>query len=165
MTSQEEKMDSLVRDFMSKNKVLVSYVRDVYGFRKGVVVALGKDQLGFSLVHKRMDVDWKRVMPHQLPNVQRMMHFGEDAETIMNSEGYQKCLRNGGEIRVPKFDRKLGLMYAIDSAKRNEITFETAEDEDGLTSVIINGRVPNDPDLINVVFATRERAMKFFKDE
>ena len=160
-------MNSLVKDYMSKHKVLIAYVRDVYGFRKGAVVAISPTNLGFSMVKKSEDSDWKRVKPYQLPAVQRMTSLVRNdngtevpvftAEDIINSQAYQKCVRADHLIRVPRFDRKLALMYAIDSALANEIEVG----EDGF--LYADDRVPADYDLWKALELLVERAKKVVK--
>jgi hypothetical protein len=147
-------MNLFVKDFLARNKVVIAYVRDVYGFRKGMVVALGPKTLGFSLVKKSEDVDYKRMKPHQLPTIQRMYHLGYPLEDIVESKAYQKCLNADGMIRVPRFNKDLAIYYAINSALSEEIKVE----DDG--TFIFDERVPADIDLWNVIEIVAERALK-----
>jgi hypothetical protein len=149
-------MKSLVSEFMSKNKVLVSYVRDAYGFRKGVVVALDKDKFGFSLVNKAIDVQWKRMKPYQLPRLQRLVQLGVGIEEIVGTEAYRKCVAADHMVRVPMFNKREGLQRAIDSALNGEITYK-----DGMMTMA--NRVPMDSDFVKVLEATRVRAENYFK--
>jgi len=164
-------MNSLVKEYMARNKVVVAYVRDVYGFRTGIVVALSKNQLGYSMVNKSADVEWKRMKPYQLPTIQRMIHLDYSIVDIVESSAYRKCVQNDHTVRVPCFDRKLGLMYAIDSALNKEIQYNdetkefiTAKKVVGfnqeMKTPIFKSAVNSDPELWKVIKTVAERAGK-----
>ena len=161
-------MNGVVKDFMSKNKIIVSYVRDVYGFKKGVVVALGKDKLGFSMVKQSEDIEWKRLKPWQIPSIQRMSTMGVSLEEIMFSPAFEKLEKDDHSVKVPLFNKQVGLMLAIDSALRSEIQFDGEEIKtskvptgiDGVTKTIWDNRFPQDKDLLRVIYFVRHRALK-----
>ena len=166
-------MNSLVKNFMTNNKTVVAYVRDEYGFRKGIVVAVGPGKLGYSLVKKSEDFQWVKMLPHQLPVVQRMGTMGFPPEEIVTSKPYQRCIRNWNQVRVPDFNKDTGLFYAFDSALNGEITylpdtqeFETIMEVDKV--VYTNGElikkmksaIPSDKDLWKVIRTVAERSLK-----
>lgn len=171
-------MKSLIKDYMSKNKVLVSYVRDAYGFRKGVVVALGPTTLGYSLVNKSADVEYRDVKPWQLPAVQRMaaakvevdgkMVPAFSASDVLASKAYRRASEEL-VVRIPLFDRKIGIMRAIDSALNEEIKvvdgkIVTAQKVVGYNletkTQVTESNIPKDKDFLDVIKVVAERASR-----
>jgi hypothetical protein len=173
-------MNSLIKDFMKRNKVLVSYVRDVYGFRKGVVVALSATELGYSLVNKSADVGYEEMKVWQLPAVQRMAAATcklEDgtkvpvysAENILQSKVLRKVAEDDNYVRVPMFNRKVGLHFAIDSAFDGEIKVVDGKITTAMSIVgfdnttgkhIMESSIPKDKDLWDVIRIVAERASR-----
>lgn len=179
----------LVRDFLQKNRVLIAYVRDVYGFRKGAVVAFmvgsntdhelaegevptkGELRMGWSLVNKVEDIEWKELRPDQLPLIQKIDNLVEnyDGQGIEDSpifqalekkaeKAYNKLVRNHLQVRVPKFDVNQALFYALDRAldDKEENRVEVVAD-------VILGDVPFDRDVQEAILATYGRAQRYFK--
>ena len=188
MAEVENAMEHFVTNFMKQQKVLVSYVRTPYGFKKGAVVAFLKTnkletpcgttddapskeiRLGWSLVNNR-DGEWKYLRPDQLPVIQRRQHlqFRHENEEYLDSKpfkmltaradvAYKKCIRANLRIRVPKFDRTVALKLAIDRA--------LAEDENKITLTEfgdLEGNLPIDRDIRRAVLETYYQAIRFFK--
>lgn len=168
------KKNFLIRKFLQENRVLITYVRDLYGFRKGAVVALMDNEvlrIGWSSVNKTEDVMWKELRPDQLPLIQKIDHLVEnyDGQGIEDSpifqalerkaeKAYNKLMRNHLEVRVPKFDVNQALFYAIDCAMK------TGEDKvEVLSPDVILGDVPFDRDVVDAIHATFDRAQRYFK--
>lgn len=149
-------MNSLVRAYLDQNKVLISYVRDVYGFLKGVVLATSASNFGFSLVHPRCDVTWKMLGPNQIPAIQRVLEAeGITPLDIFESKAYQSLKARSFHIPVPNFNRDIGLMFAIESAKRGDITIK-----DGVQ--VMADHVPLDKDLVRTLNGAIRRAVKYY---
>lgn len=138
-----------VKKFMEENKTLVTYVRDDFGFRKGVIVFLDKDKFGWSMVHGTKDIEWRIMKPHQLPKVQYMKNLGYDDGFIYNSPPVQKCINMDNVIRYPLFNREEALFKAICRAT----SYETRVDQ-----------MPRDKNLQEAFLGARDRAFKYFKD-
>jgi hypothetical protein len=148
-------MESVLKDFMKRNKMIIAYSRDVFGFKNGVVVALGLDRIGWSMVNNTADIKYKRMKPHQIPSIQRMVRVVEDssggtytvpdAEAILNSKAYKKLINAHGDIRVPEFNRELGLIHAIDRALNNVVV--VSDGGEGMY-----GDVPSDENMVNLLF-------------
>ena len=130
---------ALVTDFLAKNKVLISYVRNSYGFKKGLVIAFllsnsdkepkAKElRMGWSLVNNNEDVVWKYLRPDQLPIVQRkelvaarLKPQEKKTEQLKRLEvkagrAVDRLLRQKLQVKIPKFEKRLALYYAIDRA-------------------------------------------------
>ena len=67
-------------------KTLITYVRDEWGFKKGVVVALGPTQIGWSLVHQDKDSFRARVKPSALPVIQTLQREIAEGKLIIDNE-------------------------------------------------------------------------------
>jgi hypothetical protein len=167
-------------EYFRGNRVVVVYVRDIYGYRKGIVVALSPTQIGWSMVSKR-DFDYQNVNPMQTPYVQRimarkvpispLMTKGEIAEAIranneidsavLNDIGFQKVMKNDNWINVPVFNRASGLLRAINRAARSKFSINT--DEKGIVSFEANDpKFPKDEDLNDAVLRVIDKASRAF---
>ena len=138
----------IVSEFLQNHAkdIKITYVRDVYGFKKGVVVRLfkGKDaKVGWSVVHPN-DCTIRFRKPHQLPFYQWMVGTGCKAETIYWDVAFQRLLENGGYVKEPKFDKYEGLSMAINRALTSPITTTDSE-------ITLAKDIPNDEDLINAL--------------
>ena len=132
----------ILSDYLSKNKVLIQYVYDVYGFRKGVVVSTAKDQLGWSLVSNR-DVDVQRLDPMTLPVIQKLIRAKASIEKIAASEAYLHALKEHCALPVPIFDPNIALFLAIGRSLVS--TISKSQGEEGKLS--IQPKSPNDKQL------------------
>jgi hypothetical protein len=147
--------------FLSQRKTLVAYVRDILGYRKGVVVALGKNQIGYSLVNLSEDVLWTRVKPHQLPAIQKMIQGKMSYDEIVKTAPYQRCINENHMTRIPKFEKRIGLLIALDSCLRSEVEWMAT----GLDEPMIMSDVPNDADLKREIIKMIDRAGRYYKEE
>ena len=133
-------MFSLVKEYLKQNKVIITYVRNDLGFKVGIVVAIGKDKIGWSMVNHRHDYEERELKVHQVPAIQKMLQRAKDYKPgvldkngkeipppkvdIFQSKAYRLYLdmtRGGwGEASdsffVPHFDREEGLRRAIEMA-------------------------------------------------
>ena len=84
-------------------------------------------------------------------------------DEITATPAYQKCVRDRGAVKVPKFDFRLGFVLAYDSAKRREIEYL---EHDSLGEQITRSmRMPEDENLFQAIHAILARAQKYFKDK
>jgi hypothetical protein len=131
---------TLTGQFIIQHSVKVCYVRNVFGYRKGVVVKIGKGKdakYGWSLVHKS-DYDFnKKVKYNQLPVFQE--NIFHDKEEVL-----EKLLNIGGYVRSPKFNKEHGKAIAINRALQDPIQVE-------YEFPIIVGEMPHDKDLVAVL--------------
>jgi hypothetical protein len=132
-------MFSLVKDFLSKNKVVITYVRDALGFKIGVVVAVGRDKIGYSMVNHRHDYQKKVLQLHQLPGIQKLQELQLKGVqiNILQSHAYKvfttlikEKMENYDEpdINVPLFDRNIGLSKAIEMAMNGTFKVDAWEE-------------------------------------
>lgn len=139
-------MYSMVKDYLERNKVVITYVRNDFGFKIGVVVAIGQDKIGWSMVNHRHDYKEMYLKVHQIPALQKMVQRMKDYKPgvldndgkeipfpkidIFKSKAYRLYLdmiqESWGDklIPVPYFDREEGLRRAIEMAEKG--TFEVA---------------------------------------
>lgn len=148
-----------INEIVKASQFIVQTVRDSYGFPKGVVVACGKDRLGCSLVNRSEDVRWQRLKPTQLPAIQRMLQKEIPWNLIVKSKAYKKAERADHAIAVPLFNRRIGILLALDSAKRNEISVWTEMVEEPRFAC---KRMPYDEELHDVLLSVYNRAQKHF---
>ena len=117
-------MNSIVKDYMKRNKVMVKYVLDKFGFRYACVVAIGPGSLGWSMVHHTADSDWTSITPMSIPAIQRMA-CKESPENfpkaLLSSSVYKRYLATGGRVKVPMFNRERALEVAINRALNGEL--------------------------------------------
>jgi hypothetical protein len=118
---------TLVKEYLKTHKVVITYVRNGFGFPMGVVIAIGKNKIGYSQVHHRHDYEKREDLQlHQLPAIQRMMQRIKDGKSqgdIFQSKAYQlyqdqlKLREWGEDFKIPHFDRNEGLRRAIEMAE------------------------------------------------
>ena len=138
-------MKSLSSYFIEKNNVKIRYIRNVYGYKTGVVVKVGKGadaKYGWSSVHSTTDVEYKFVKPHQTPIYQWMVNNEVPFDIILSSSFYHQLLDNACFIPVPRFDREIALTLAFNRALKNE--FELSKNG----RVVLKGNVPRKDNLI-----------------
>jgi len=146
---------------LQETNALVSYVRDDFGYYKGVVVAIGKKKIGYSLVKLSRDVLWVRVKPHQLPVINKMFQEGHSLEEIAKTAPYQKCESEHHIVRIPQFDKRIGLLFALDSAMKSEIKWMDC----GIDEPMFTSPFPKDDDLRKVFAKMINRANRYYKEE
>lgn len=155
-------MYSMVKEYLKQNAPLIYYVRDEYGYSMGVVVAVGKDRLGWSMVNRWADCESKRVQPHQLPVVQRILAIASKEGVpfdIFSLGAVRKLIRNNLKVSVPNFNREEGLRRAIETAERGEVKVSDSPD-----MPVFTGKVPCNPLMINALdkMLTRSRRVQRF---
>jgi hypothetical protein len=132
-------MYSMVKEYLKQNKVIITYVRNDLGFKIGIVVAIGQNKIGWSMVNHRHDYESRDLKLHQVPAIQKMLQRVKDYKPgvmdkngkeipapkvdIFQSKAYRLYLdmaeqgwKGDCEIMVPHFDREEGLRRAIEMA-------------------------------------------------
>jgi len=141
---------TLTGQFIIEHSVKVAYVRNIFGYRKGVVVKIGKGKdakYGWSLVHKS-DYDFnKKVNYNQLPVFQENIYHDK-------VEVLEKLLNNSGYVRSPKFNKEHGKAIAINRALQEPIIVDP-------TFPILVGEMPHDKDLVAVLVDMIEHNRKY----
>lgn len=114
---------------------LIAYVRDEWGFPKGVVVALSERKVGWSLVHTKKDRDRQQVSLVSLPLYQKLVRKADllasegklqEALEVQNriialAKRYTEvAVETWGVLNVPRWDREKGLHNAFKSAANND---------------------------------------------
>ena len=116
---------TVVKFFLVENPdTRVAYVRDSRGFKKGVVVGIDSEHIGWSLINKE-DYVGAFMRYDQFPKIQREIHLnGADSITLadmLNDIEYKKLNENGGFTRIPLFDRDEGLHIAVNRALKGAV--------------------------------------------
>ena len=114
---RQRDLNPIMKDYLLRHKVLVQYLHDVYGFRRGVLVATGKDRIGWSSVSDH-DVEIRRIDPLKLPTIQELLKKGASLAQIMSNRAYQKAIKENCAIPVPTFDFNIGIFLAIGRAEQ-----------------------------------------------
>jgi len=164
--------ETLVKRFIADSKPLISYVKDKHGFKKGVVVALDANRIGWSLVSKE-DYEPYRGSVAGLPKVAIMLKELTNDESdvvahVLNTVLEQQSL-NGIQfglmrnrtsvlhamdahplVSMPAFDRETGLRLAIERA---------LNDNQGTSNV------PADIDLRVAIARMIDRAQVYFESK
>lgn len=151
---QEKKRTSLnpvLKEYLAHHKVLVSWVKDVYGFKKGAVVATD-GRIGYSLVSSH-DVRWERMDPMCLPVIHQLVAEGKPVSEIQNHPAYKKCIRDKLAVKIPLFDRDIALFTAIGRA------VESVTETESIGELAL----PHDKELREVATRMLDRAKKYFK--
>ena len=117
---QQRDLNPILRDYLSQHKVLVQYLHDIYGFRRGVLVATGKDRIGWSSVSD-YDVEIRRVDPLKLPVVRKSIREGAPIEKITASKAYRKAIKEHCSVAFPLFDLNIGIFLAIGRAEKGMV--------------------------------------------
>ncbi len=162
---------SIAKEMLLKQPTLLAYVTDKYGYRKGVVIATGSNQLSWSLVSKE---DYRRtwVSIEQVPALARFIqrpdkYVAEGNEPLSAYEALNMLVSHpafkswselGGYLNVPLFDRKTGIETAMDRLR----LLDEMEKKDP-SSTQFGFPIPNDPDLINALHYMSDRAARYFK--
>lgn len=141
---EKEMNKKTLATFLAERRPLVMYVRNEHGFKKGVVVALDKNRIGWSLVNKE---DYLPYLGNVwgVPAIQRLINELKDVDLgplqtidILKNHPSFKALcagYNQPPLMVPYFDKGEGFGRAIKRAFKN-------------TDV---ENLPSDPDLIDTV--------------
>lgn len=157
-------MFGLVKEYVKSHDTLINYVRNEYGYTVGVVVAVGRDKVGWSMVNMREDFEYKSIQPHQLPMVQFTKAQAEKDGIPFNMyevPAVQKLIRNDLYQKIPKFNKEEGLRRAIECAENGRVKITPLDDENSE----IEGKVPLNPTMVRAVvdMIGRSRKVKRFK--
>jgi hypothetical protein len=117
---RQRDLNPILKEYLTKHRVLVQYIHDVYGFRSGVLVATGKERIGWSFVSDR-DVEIRRVDPLKLPVVGKSIREGATIETISTSKAYRKAIKENCSVAFPLFDLNIGLFLALGRAEQGAL--------------------------------------------
>ena len=109
-----------MKDYLLQHKVLVHYLHDIYGFRHGVLVATGKDRIGWSSVSDH-DVEIRRIDPLKLPAIQRLVKKGASISPDHSNKAYRKAIKENCAVPVPIFDFNIGIFLAIGRAEQGMV--------------------------------------------
>lgn len=115
-----------LKDFLKSNTTLITYTRDVHGYKNGVVVAIGSGRTGFSKVSPEDSTSIVSVQ--SLPYWNRFSQYFKDSkqEDFLKSRfsELEKSIASISETfwlgSHPKFERFLALKYAINMAISNK---------------------------------------------
>jgi len=117
---QQGDLNPILKEFLLQHGVLVQYLHDIYGFRRGVLVATGKDRIGWSSVSD-YDVEIQRIDPLKLPTIQGLVKNGAPIAAIMSNRAYRRAIKKNCAIPVPIFDLNIGLFLAIGRAEKGTV--------------------------------------------
>ena len=76
---------NFVKKFLNENRVLLSYIYDENGFKRGVALAINANQVGWSLVSAE-DYEPYRGRWQNIPAVQRIVRNADTVEDITAAE-------------------------------------------------------------------------------
>lgn len=127
-------------EFLKNKDVKVAYVRDIFGYKKGVVVKIGRGKdakYGWSLSNKS-DGDYIEREIHQLP-----VFHGKKLAADKELEIVKVLFKQRGIVRVPYFDTEVGKVIALSRALKNKVFMKD--------DVVVAHNLPIDKDLINVI--------------
>jgi len=131
-------------------KHILSYVRSKSGHIKGVIVAVGKYDIGWSLVSD--EDNYHYLIPlHGLPAVQHLIHENENltVKELFNSPAYKNFVSMDGVTAVPDFNKNKGISLAFKRAS---------------VAVTNSDPLPKDSDFVRALRIMQDRAYKYFKD-
>jgi hypothetical protein len=149
-------MTTVLREFVMNHKMLVLYFNNLFGYRKGIIVALSENQIGWSCVHKE-DRVYRQMSPEQIPVIKQMIRCGVAAKDIFQSEPFKKYLRYYCKAEVPTFSRDEGLLIAIDRAVYcQKIVIENHK--------VVEPKLPHMKELHRAFILMTQKAKKFFKN-
>ena len=118
--SGKQDLNPILRDYLAKHKVLIQPLYNVYGFQSGVLVATGKDRIGWSAVSDH-DVEIRRIDPLKLPALQRLVKKGATIAEITSNKAYRKAIKENCAVPVPIFDLNIGVFLALGRAERDVV--------------------------------------------
>lgn len=119
-------MEMKVKDYLKNNRVAINYVRNSFGYPIGIVLAIGRDKIGYSQVNTSDCIAKYDLKLHQLPAIQRLenkIRSGWTTESLFQSRAYKvynEVLSDGGYFTIPKFNRNIGLNMALIMAINGE---------------------------------------------
>jgi hypothetical protein len=107
---------NFAKKFLAENRVVVEFIYDDNGFRRGVVVAINKDQIGWSLVSDE-DYTLYKGRIADIPGIKRLLAEAvlapaDALEAIFKLPVFTRIER-GYRPKMPAFDKNLGFAIAI----------------------------------------------------
>ena len=156
-TESRHKLSLILTSYMEAHKVLLSYVGDVFGFRKGVVVAVDQHRIAWSLVNRRDDVEAFRLRADQIPVLKVQIDAGVSFKNISRHPAYRKWSASGQIVFVPQFDKSIGVLKALDRAL---ISGETGHRGAGSLQWL-----PHDAELREAIQKMKVRAARYYTEE
>ena len=147
---------SYVREYFANHRVLIQYVRDSFGLRKGVVIAIAPGVVGWSEIHPDDYIPWQYNLKDlcNLPSISKILASEEAVRANLS-----RCFDKPGYVRIylPSFDRKVGFEKAL--ARATTLTTPFTEEE----SVDFERLgVPHDQDLRATIKAMIPRSYNYF---
>jgi hypothetical protein len=152
---QKKAIHPLLKEYLSTNKVLIQYVRDINGYPSGIVVVTGKSRIGWSLV-SRKDISLQRIDPMNIPVLKKLVEKKSPIEDIIRHKAYQKCVRDHSSVTVPRFDKDTGLLLALGRSLISKV-----EEKDG--KLFVEPAPPRDKELLAAISRMAVRAKRYFK--
>jgi hypothetical protein len=113
-----------------KQGIMIAYVRDKFGFKKGVVVAIGPGELGWSMVDAA-DHEGRFLTVENIPILAKYLCNPDNHDVIpadaaldcfVHHPAFKAWEREGGYISVPLFDRARGIEQAVNRARAIKAT-------------------------------------------
>lgn len=161
---------NFVKKFLNENRVLLSYIYDENGFKRGVALAINANQVGWSLVSAE-DYEAYRGLWQSIPAVQRIVREADTVEDITAAEltkrifalpaftktgrvpGWRSLNFYTGSVRElvvmkPSFDKYTGIAIAL----RRALADTKNEPQD----------LPEDANAIAAITNVAARAESFF---
>ena len=111
--------NNFIRETLKKPNIL-SYVRDCNGYYKGVVISLGKNKIGWSLVSPE-DHSYHAKLPQAIPAIAHQLQRGKDWNNIVPSALYRRLALNNFIVAIPKFSKEEGVIKAIGRALSHKV--------------------------------------------
>lgn len=168
------KKNSLASEFLASNNTLVAYVRDKFGFKKGVVIATGPGKVGWSLVSSE-DYETVHLDIEQIPKLAGFIHnpearleLDEDEElypadalnALVKDNAFKDWARGGGWIDRPLFDKDTGITFAINKMRALESALGPNK---GISLDDID--IPRDRELRDAIETMVLRSHRYFNDQ
>jgi hypothetical protein len=155
VTKQKKAIDPLLKQYLSVNKVITQYIRDMNGYPRGIVVATGKNRIGWSLVSSK-DISLQRIDPTNIPVLKQLVERERPIEDIIRHKAYQKCIRDHSSVTVPRFNKDTGLLLALGRSLISKL-----EEKDG--KLLLEPAPPHDKELLTAISRMVARSRRYFK--
>jgi hypothetical protein len=152
---QNKTVNPTLKQYLSTNKVLIQYVKDINGYPKGLVVAISKEKIGWSLVSTR-DISLQRIDPMNIPVLKKLIEKKSPIADLVKHKAYQKCIRDHSSVTVPTFDKNTGLFIALGRS-----LISKQEERDG--KLVLEPAPANDAELRAAISKMVVRSRKYFK--
>ena len=108
----------VIGDFLKNYKDMrITYLRDMFGFKCGVIVTLGRGKntkIGWSVSNPE-DSKFIRTKPHNVPAYDFLVRHNVSTDMIVRSNFFQYIIERPF-IPVPNFDKVMGVSVALNRA-------------------------------------------------